>query len=507
MGQFLTADDLLALAPAMILFAAGLLVLVVDLFLKGGDDPDLRRGEKAILPFAALFAVLLAFPFLARGWTQEGAFVRGWMAGLEGAIRVDRPGVFLGSIVLLATLLSIAASAGYTPRRRIHFGEYYALLLLASGAMVLLVQAKSLIVLFLAIETMSIALYVLTGFFRQDRRSVEGSLKYFILGGFSSGFLLLGMALFYAATGSMDLEAVPSGPENPLSDPLLFAAGLGLIGIGIAFKVGAVPFHTWVPDAYEGAPTAVTGFMAVAVKAAAFAVLVRFARGGFRFDPEVSSTLGAIVSWVAIASMILGNLVALVQTNVKRMLAYSAIAHTGYLLVGIAVVIQGGPEAEDAPIFFYFIPYALMTIGSFAVIALLGAGSADREELRSLVGLGRQAPATAVAFLLFMISFAGIPPMAGFWGKFFIFREAIRSGAPYGLTLAIVGIATSIFSMAYYLRPVVMMFMRREDAPSPIPPTQWGARMAIGLPAIGTVVLGLLPAFWWALSVSCSAGR
>ena len=365
-------------------------------------------------------------------------------------------------------------SPNYLNRRGIHYGEYYALILAATLGMMLLAGATSLMVIFLAIELLSLALYVLSGFSRHEERSQEAALKYLLLGGFASGFLLFGMALIYGETGHTQLAQIAAAIQSDTTlavDPLLLA-GVLLLFIGFAFKVSAAPFHSWTPDVYQGAPTSVTTFMSVTTKVAAFAALVRvftytFDGGGTHFYQHWEP----VVALVAITSMVVGNIAALTQTSVKRMLAYSGIAQAGYILIGVAVgpvLLPSGQTSSFGTIavLYYLAAYAVSNIGAFAVITIMAGRGEDLDSYDGLRGLAHRRPFVAASMALFLFSLGGFPPTAGFFGKFLVFTAAINAGQ---VPLALWGIATSAVSAFYYLRVGLLMYQRPERGSRGVP--------------------------------------
>jgi NADH-quinone oxidoreductase subunit N len=340
-------------------------------------------------------------------------------------------------------------------------------------------------VFFLGLETMSIAVYVLTGMWRTNSRSSEAAMKYFLMGAFATGFLLYGIALIYGATGSTNLNLIADFlVEQPSDWPVYLIGGGFLLLVGFAFKVGAVPFHFWVPDVYEGAPTPVSGFMAVAVKAAAFAAWARILL--HKLSPLDTDWVFPL--WlIAIGTMTLGNLLAVTQSSIKRMLAYSSIAHAGYLLIAIVV----GEEWGGLPLLFYVSTYACMTVGAFAVLTCVAEGDDAHENYRDFAGLGFKRPFLGLAMSLFMLSLAGFPPLAGFVGKFYIFRGAVMSGY---IGLAVIGVLNSLLSVIYYLRVIVAMYMEEGGTEGKSFGQAPYVYIAIALAVIGTIYLGVLPA-------------
>jgi NADH-quinone oxidoreductase subunit N len=500
-----TWADIGGVLPVLVLFGTGIAVLGLDLFLRGWSEPE-EAGDKPLLHFLSLLGTVVAGALVMASLATSVAMPRSYFLG---AIQVDRFTNIMSLLILLGTLITFLGAADTLRRRRIEHGEFHCLVLFSAGSMILFAESSSLIMAFLSLETLSMGVYVLTAYTRDEKRSVEGSLKYFVLGGFSTAFLLLGLVLLYGATGELTLTGIGAALRSGAAfDGPLAAAGMGLILVGLGFKVGAFPFHSWVPDAYEGAASVVTGFMAVTVKVASFAVLLRiglvFTEAPERGTREaVIAALGAL----AVLTMAFGNLVAIVQKSVKRMLAYSAIAHTGYLLVGVVAALEAASSrAADgggvgAAVIFYLFPYALATAGAFTIIAHLGAGEGERETFDAYRGLSRRDPLIALAVLLLMISFAGIPPTPGFWGKLYIFREALETGH-WGLALA--GILASIASMYYYLRLVAVMYMQpaEDESPLALEGRSWSG-LAILLAVAAVIALGLFPEVFFEISVRC----
>ncbi len=492
-------DEVARILPVLTLFATAVVVLVLDLFLRSWNAepaPDDRPAPRSkwLLPGVSLLGTALATALAVRELS-----VAETTTIFNGALQIDLFSSWVTCLVLVGTLLTVGAAIGYARRLDVEHGELYALFLFAAGSMALLAQSNNLIMVFVSLETFSMAVYVLTSYTRDSQRSVEGALKYFVLGGVSSAFLLLGLTFIFGATGEIRIDTMAAIIADPAAaavgvDTHLLIAGLGLSVVALGFKVGAFPFHAWIPDAYEGAPVLVTGFMSVTVKSAAFAVLVRFALmlTGDQI-PEAAEYLTEAVWWLAAGTMVFGNLVALVQSSVKRMLAYSAISHTGYLLIGVVAALRSTGEATGAPILFYLLPYTLMTFGAFAILAGLGRESREGETFESLRGLSRRRPFLAFAMMLFMVSLAGIPPTAGFWGKFYLFREAVAAG---DWPLALVGIATTVMSVYYYLRVVIAMYMEPADEarqPASAFDCTLGPAIVVAIAAAAIVAIGIFP--------------
>jgi NADH-quinone oxidoreductase subunit N len=366
--------------------------------------------------------------------------------------------------------------------------------LFAATGMLLMAASAHFIMIFLGLEIMSIAVYVLAGLFREDPRSNEAALKYLVLGAFASGFLLFGMAMLYGASGGtlyLNELAGKLGSLAALTKPLTLL-GLALIIVGFGFKVASVPFHMWTPDVYEGAPTNVTAFMAVGVKAAAFAA---FARVMFQVFPDFTVQWNMVLWVLAVATMTLGNVVAIAQTNIKRMLAYSSIAHAGYLMVALVAANQLGAVS----LLYYLLAYTLMNVGAFAVVILVGRKKDSYLNIYDYSGLGFQHPALAATMAIFMFALAGVPPTAGFVGKFYIFSAAVQAGY---IWLAIIGVLNSLVSVYYYLRITVLMYMRPAEAElGPIPFT-YGLTLAVALTAVATLAIGIFPNFFYNMAVN-----
>lgn len=474
----LNVADYKSILPAAILVITGLTVLISDLFVsdeEGNDDP---KSSKSHLVMISLCGSLLALASL---------FISGGLLGggpaqytFSGALGLDSFGGFFSLIIILALMCTTLAAGGYLGSQGQNLGEFYGLTFLGGAAMVVLCQATNLMSMFLAIETLSLSVYVLAGFFRKWKLGSEGAMKYFVMGAFSSGFLAFGMALVFIATGDISLAAL----RDASSDPVLLNVGILLIIIGFGFKVGAVPFHSWVPDVYQGSPAISVGWMAVAVKACSFAALLRVMMSCGAADASLSRVLAAI----AVVTMILGNLAALNQTNIKRMLAYSGIAHTGYLLIPVVLAFQNRlGEKVGAGALFYLAAYLLMTLGAFIAVAMVSRGDVDREELENFRGLAKQHPFVAFCMTIALLSLAGIPGTAGFLGKLTIFRDAVNSEVY--LWLAVVGVIASLISVYYYLRPIVAMYFQDSEQEIETVQDTWGVQLSLVLVTAGTFAL------------------
>ncbi len=459
-------------------------VLLADLLLK-------KRGVKSPAFASAVLCTLSLLTLFVVATSAAAMFVEGSSVAFNAArpfVRLDRFANFAIAVVALGSALSCLLSYYYLRELKIDHGEYYALVLLATSGMILLVSAVDLIAVFLGIELLSIPIYVLAGFDRRKLRSNEAALKYFLVGSFASAILLYGMALLYGATGTTDFGALrhafdpPGNAPSVLEQPLA-ALGLALVVVGFTFKISSVPFHMWTPDVYEGAPTSVTAFMSVTVKAAAFAGLMRIVV--FAFDGG-GPLLRDVLWWLAAGTMIVGNVMAVIQENVKRLLAYSSVAHAGYLLMGLVA----GTQAGWAAMLFYLLAYLFTNLGAFGVIIALTHRGQDADRIEDFTGLARTRPALAALMTLFMVSLAGIPGTAGFMGKLQIFLAAVREGY-VGLT--IIAVLTSLVSVYYYLRLPVVMYMREPGAELPRLRLHSAEGIVLAVCAIAVVALGLFP--------------
>jgi NADH-quinone oxidoreductase subunit N len=403
---------------------------------------------------------------------------------------LDGFSIFIDALLLVSGLFSIALAYGYVKRMGIERGEYYTLLLFSIAGMMLMAQAADLIIVFLALEMLSIPLYVLAAFARPNTNSEEAGLKYFLLGAFSGGFVVYGIALVFGATGSTSLSAIVTAASSGTVNFLLLTIGSALILVGLGFKVAAVPFHMWTPDVYQGAPSAVTAFMAAGAKIAGFAALLRVFALAF---PSLAVNIAPVIAVLSALTMIVGNVVAIAQTNIKRLLAYSSIAHAGYILM--AFVPYGQPNVVSTSVaagLFYLVSYALTNFGSWAVVIALEKAEGRGLEISDYAGLGRKYPALAAAMTVFMLSLTGIPPTLGFVGKFYLFGAAIAGG--YYL-LAVIGVLTSLISAYYYLRVVVTMYMREGEPETANEP--W-LNITWAVSALLTVVVSLVPQYLFA---------
>ncbi len=472
------ALNLKAILPQIILALTALTVLLVDVF-AGKRGKSLLGGLSLVGVVAALITL-----FMYRGGTETA---------YAGMLAVDGFGFFITLIICVVALLTILVSIAYARIcPEIRSGEYYCLLLFAAFGMSFMGSAGNLIMIFVALETMSISIYVLAGFKRDNLKSIESALKYFLLGAFASGFLLFGFALIYGATGTLDIVKLGhffTSHPDVLHLPMIMG-GIALMTVGFGFKIAMFPFHMWTPDVYEGAPSVVTGFMATGVKAAAFAALIRVFFVGFA---PLQADWTAIMWVAALLTMTIGNLIAISQTNIKRMLAYSSIAHAGYLLIGFVV----GSEIARSGILFYLLGYAFANIGAFAVISALGRKGEEYNELTDFQGVGFKYPLLGMMMTIFLFSMAGIPPAAGFMGKFFIFSEAIKAGY---IWLAIFGVINSVISLYYYLGVIVRMYFKEPERDISIATPAGTLIAALTLAALGVLQMGIFPSYVWDLA-------
>jgi len=459
-----------SILPEILVVATALFVLFVDLVLP-------EENKRVLCGVSILGVALSLFAVFAMGPAR--------ISGFSGAIVHDGLGAFFEIVILSACALTLLMATGYSEWEGTHKGEFYSLLLLSTSGMMFMAKGTDLMTVFLGLETLSIPIYVLVGFHRHRMSSIEGALKYFLLGAFASGFLLYGIALIYAVAGTTKLPVLATMLYDArLAGNPLFLAGAGLLLVGLAFKVSLVPFHMWTPDAYEGAPTLVTAFMSAAVKAAAFAALIRFL---LLTLPGMQPAMGKVLWILAVLTMTVGNLSALQQDNVKRMLAYSSIAHAGYVLVGM---VSGDVLGGQASLF-YLLVYAFMNIGAFGVVMLIAQKEDEGYDIRNFAGIGFRYPALGALLTLFLVSLGGIPPTAGFIGKFYLFSAAVKNGY---IWLAVIGVLNSAVSIYYYLRLVVYMYMipASADAPAPRPP-RIAFSLALCASAAVVLVLGVLP--------------
>jgi NADH-quinone oxidoreductase subunit N len=497
-GAFqLSATDYLLALPMILLTLFALGILLIDLML-----PPEQKWANAITAFVGLL-------FSARAVYN----IQHWLGGSGGSygmmhtLLVDHFAIYFFYLFLAATGIAILMSVRYLETEHENHGEYYALLLLSVVGMMCMAAGADIVLIFIGLELMAISTYVLVGFLRRDRRSNEAALKYLLLGAFSSGIFAYGLSLLYGLTGSTNLGVIGGSlsglMREPQFKPLLVIALLTTL-TGLLFKIAAVPFHQWAPDAYEGAPTSITGFMSVAVKAAGWAMLMRILLWGLL---PLRSIWLPVVVFVSIATMTGANLAALTQTNTKRLLAYSSIAHVGYMLLGLVAGTATELNRDGIKgILVYLLVYTFMNLGAFGVITSLRHRNVVGDELDDLNGLYSRAPVEAVLMLVFMLSLAGIPPLAGFYGKYFIFLSLIETGH---YALAALGVFYSVFGLYYYLKIANAMFMRQPEKGEDRLPISYAMRAALGVTGFATIFIGVLPNRFielvnWALGIAQS---
>ncbi len=491
MNFTLPALDFFAIAPLLAMTLTGCLVMLVDLFTP-------RRVGKGHLAVVSLVGLAVTAFLAAWSWDYSNPIAFG------GMVAADSFTQFFNLLFVFITAITILLSQTQLEREDFHAGEYYTLLLFSAAGLMLMASATDLIMVFLGIELLSISLYILTGFSRYRLESEEASIKYLLLGSFATGFLLFGISLVYGAAGSTNLgcvgnalggrsefaietcpalsQATAAAATNGHA-PAILLAGMGLLIVGLGFKAAVAPFHLWTPDVYEGAPTAITAYMSVAAKAGAFAAVLRVFMIAF---PSLIADWSGMIGVIAALTMIVGNTVAIAQTNIKRMLAYSSIAHAGYILVAIVAASQLGAQS----VLFYTLAYTLMNLGAFAIVILIGRRGEENELLSDYAGLGYRQPVLGMLMSIFMLSLAGIPPTAGFVGKFYIFSAAIQSGQ---VVLAIIGVLASVVSVYFYLRVIYLMYMVEPARAYALPPRAPWALAAAVFTGIAVLALGLYP--------------
>jgi NADH-quinone oxidoreductase subunit N len=457
-----------AIVPMACVAAAGIAAMTAEAFRSPGERLPIGGLGIVGLAGAAIATIIL--------WNHN--------ATSFGVVVADNFGLFATAVLVVVGTLSIAIAGPTIEREKLPGGEYYALLLFSLSGMMLMATATDLLVIFLSLEVLSLGVYVLTGIRRDSAVSTEAALKYFLLGAFASAFFLYGIAFTYGLTGSTRLDRIGSlmAAQAAGPTPMQYLA-LGLLFVGFAFKVSAVPFHMWTPDAYEGAPPAVTGFMSTGVKAAAFAAFARVFLSAF----EPLRVEWTPVIWtVAASTMILGTVVGVSQSSVKRMLAYSSIAHGGYLLVALV----SGNDVGKGALLFYLLAYAVANLGAFGVVAALDTADHPNDRVRDYAGLSNTHPGLAALMTIFLLSLGGFPPMAGFIAKWYVFNAAMKAGYS---GLAIIGVLTSVVSVFFYLRVIVMMYMTTTETPAQFPRVPKTVGAALIASAILTFYLGVLP--------------
>lgn len=463
---------LVQLSPMLVMLVAGLVFMMAGAF---------TRTAGAIQRVFVLAFYVIVLIYVVKLWNVETSPI------LNGMLVVDRFALFFTGLVTVCAMATLLTSANYLNRFGMNRGEFFSMLFFSTMGMVVVVSALDFISLFIGIELMSLAIYVLVAFRRRDMFANEAALKYFLIGAFAIGFFLYGVSLIYGLTGSTSFQVIAAAvAEKELVTHPVFLLAIALILAGLGFKVSAVPFHMWTPDAYQGAPTPITGFMATAVKAASFAALLRLFSMCFMANQD--NWMGVIMV-LAVVTMTVGNIVALVQRNIKRMLAYSSIAHAGYILVGVAALSSNNTTAASA-IMFYVTVYAFMTLGAFALVSAIEKKGVTRGlEEPDYAGLGLSHPFLGFCMAVFMFSMAGIPPTGGFFAKYYIFGAAVSEGL---VGLVILGVLNSALSLYYYLRVIVVLYMQKREAPVAVH-ADLGVRIVLLLCLLAVLWLGFGP--------------
>jgi NADH-quinone oxidoreductase subunit N len=470
----IVARDLLPVVPALLLVVTGLAVILLEAFS--------RRQKRSSQSHCALSLAGLALALVATWLIPLPAGCRPCVASLGGSVVGDALARFLALLLIATAVVVVLLAKEYGRKTGTGRGEHYGLTLFAVAGMLGLVSAVELVSLFVALEIMSVSLYALVGMRRTHAQSQEAALKYFVTGAFSSAFLLYGIALLYGVTGTTNLTGIAAALASPARDPGTLSVALGLLLVGFGFKIGSVPFHMWVPDVYEGAPTTVTALMAAAVKAAAFGALLRVSFVGLA---PLAHKWQPVLAGLAILSMVVGNLAALAQSNLKRLLAYSSVAHAGYMLTAFVATPAQAVEAVG----FYLAGYAAVSVGAFGALAALARDDREPTTLADLSGLAERRPALAAAMAVFMFSLTGVPVTAGFVGKLMVFKAAVSGG---WVVLALTGVAMSVVSAYYYLRVVVAMYMQAPTSEN-WPRIDAAAATALALATLVILWLGVYP--------------
>ena len=481
----LPLQDLLALLPELVVIGTACLILVLD--------PILEASKKDVLAWLTLAALATCLGLTSSQLT-------GRQYAFSNMVVIDAYGAFWKLLLYTVTGLTVLLSLAYLKAERLNIGEYYGFILLALAGMMVMVSGVDLLTIYLGTELMSLSLYVMAGLKRTEARSLEASAKYFVLGAFSSGILLYGISLLFGLTGSTRLPAIAEAIGAQGTGHPMLSLSLVLLAVGFGFKMAVVPFHMWTPDVYQGAPTSVTAFMAVASKAASFGAFLRVFVEGLG---GVSADWSTLFTVICLATLALGNLVAIVQTNIKRMLAYSSIAHAGYALIG--VVVAGRPGATAAStglpsVLLYIAIYSFMTLGAFALVGMLRKEGLESDNIEDYAGLAKREPLAAFFMLIFLVSLAGIPPTAGFIGKFYLFMAAVNGGMAW---LAVVAVIFAAISAFYYLRIVMVMYMREPEGAAASHSrleTSPALSFVLACALAGVVFLGLFPNGLWSLA-------
>ncbi len=472
MNEIVLQIKWIPVAPFLALSVLGFVMMIIGLYF-----PRMYRESLGAI---TLIGLAIAFFFVMQNWGEAKFAFSSMIIG-------DKFSTVFNGLFIIGAVLTILLSMNATENKYLLYADYFALVVFATAGMVLMAAATHLLTLFLGLETLSIALYVLAGFRRSNEFSLESAFKYFLLGAFASSFLLYGIALIYGATGSANLYEVSQYlSDHGFGSSLMLLIGILLLFVGFGFKIAVFPFHMWAPDVYQGAPTPIAAFMATGSKAAGFAALLRVA---ITLDIQTFIGMDKVIWVIAFATMTIGNILALRQENIKRMLAYSSVAHAGYILVGLLAE----NELGHSGIIFYLLSYTFMNIGAFGVISYLSSADKERVTYQDFRGLAYRRPFAALAMALFMFSLAGIPPTAGFISKFYIFSAALKAGY---LWLVIIAVVNSMVSLYYYLGVVVQMFMAREEAAPSTASQQPAVALALTVAMFAVLVLGIFPSRW-----------
>lgn len=471
----------LALSPILALFIFACVTVLYAVF-----QPEDDRGTAGIALVAVVFAAIINLHVFGQGDYTLSSFGLRFFA--------DQPALSFNFVILLGTFLAILMSYDYLQRTELNHPEYYPLMLLSACGAMVMAAAGDMITLVLGLEIMSLAVYVLAAWRQNARESEEAGMKYFLLGAFASGFLIYGIAMLYGATGHFTYAGISNAFQQGDFNGYFYAAlGGVLLLVGLGFKVALAPFHQWAPDVYTGAPTTVTAFMSVVVKTGAFAAFLRIYAAFFpNLPPSVEQALVVLI----VLTLVIGNLSALMQTSFKRMLAYSAVAHAGYL--GLAVLAAGGAGTKAA--IFYLAAYTLMNAGAFAILTMLTDKNDHGDDIERFAGLGKTRPYLAAALSIFLLSLAGIPLLGGFVGKVLVFQAVIQEGY---IALAVLAIVTSVVALVYYVRPIVFMYFRDSEY-MPMKHTSTATTWAVVIAVAGVLLLGIFPGWWYGL---LEAGR
>lgn len=470
-------QDLICIAPILFLFIASLIPITIKIF-RNNQEPD-SLSSLTFVALGVLGAIFSSAMFLSEQSAPYYAFSR--------ALVFDGVSMLATIVVAIITIFSVIAAGENKATNGPQFSEFLFLILNSAAGMMILSWSNDLIVTFIAIEVMSLSLYLLIALSHEEKLSKEAAFKYFVLGSFASAIFLYGVAFIYGTTETTYIDKVLQSAPQLISENPLFMIGITLAILGFCFKAAIVPFHAWAPDVYEGAATPVTGFMATGVKLVTFVAFLRLVRGDY-LNMNLSGDIVTVLQWLAVATMCVGNIAAIIQSNLKRMLAYSSVAHSGYVMIGLIAASMGGDGWRgDFGVIYYVIAYTIMTLGAFGIVCMLENGESDVILVDDLRGLAKRNPIVALMFAIFMLSLAGIPPLVGFFGKLFLFSAAIKQGLFW---LAIWGAINSVISAYYYLRPIMLMYMKDEQGLN-VGGQYKSTQVAVGAMAILVVVCGI----------------